>query len=478
MFRSSKLILIVAGALAGLIVLVAAVAAYLLRQDAKPRLEALASQALAMEVKVDGGFSVGFLPRLHIALTDVHASKQGVEIASADEIKVGIALLPLLRKEVRIRTIGLNGLQIAIERDRDGILNISRSPRSAATFPALSVAKISVSDAALLYSNRQTGKELEAMGCDMDVSRMRLSSGQAPGLLANLSLAAELACGRIRTNGFAASDVQVSIEGKDGVFDLSPARMVLFGGQGSGSLRADYSGSVSVYQLDFSLAKFRMEEFFRQLFPRIASQEKAGNGALDFSTKLSLRGKSFGDLKPSAAGEASLHGENLRLEIGDLDRKFSRYESSQSFNLVDVGAVFFAGPLALGVTKGYDFARIFEGGKGSTRVRVLVSRWRVEHGVAHATDVAMATEKNRVALTGGLNFVTARFEDVTMALIDDHGCARAKQKIRGPFSQPKVEKPDVMRTLAGPARALVKEAKDLFGGKCEVFYAGSVEPPG
>ena len=342
----------------------------------------------------------------------------------------------------------------------------------------MAVAKISVSDGTLRYSNEQTGKVLEATECDLDVSRMRLSSGPEPGLLKNLSLAGKLACGRIKTTEFAASDLRISVDGKDGIFDLDPLTMVLFGGQGSGKLRADYSDPVPVYQLDYHLAGFQLDEFFKFLSPANAQRKKLGEGAMDFTTKLSLRGRSIDELMPSAAGEASLHGENLTLEIGDLDRKFSRYESSQSFNLVDVGAFFFAGPLALGVTKGYDFARIFEGGEGSTAVRVLVSRWRVEHGVAHATDVAMATEKNRVALKGGLNFVTSRFEDVTVALIDNHGCARAKQKIRGPFSQPEVEKPDVLRTLTGPARALAREAKDLFGGKCEVFYAGSVEPPG
>lgn len=478
MSRTSKLVLIAAGGLAALIVLAAAVAAHILRRDARPRLEAAASQALQMEVTVDGEFSVGFFPRLHVALTDVRASKDGIEVGSVEEAQVGIALLPLLHKEVRIRAIGLRRLRLAIERDGDGRLNISRSPEAEPGQPSLTVAKISVSDATLVYSNKQTGKVLEATECNLDVSRMRLSSGHEPGLLKNLSLAAKLACGRIQTTELAASDLQISVDGEDGIFDLEPVTMALFGGAGSGKLRADYTGPVPVYQLDYRLEKFRLQDFFRFLSPANAERRNLGEGAMDFTTKLSLRGRSVDELKPSAAGEASLHGENLMLAIGDLDHKFSRYESSQSFNLVDMGAFFFAGPLALGVTKGYDFARIFEGGEGSTAVRVLVSRWRVEHGVAHATDVAMATAKNRVALKGALNFVTARFEDVTVALIDNHGCARAKQKIRGPFSQPEVEQPDVLRTLTGPARALFKEAKDLFGGKCDVFYAGSVEPSG
>jgi uncharacterized protein involved in outer membrane biogenesis len=80
-----------------------------------------------MEVKVGGRLAVGFLPGLHVALTDVHARKRGAEIASADEIDVGVEFLPLIRREIRIKTVGLKRLRIAIERDRDGNLNVSKS---------------------------------------------------------------------------------------------------------------------------------------------------------------------------------------------------------------------------------------------------------------------------------------------------------------------------------------------------------------
>jgi AsmA protein len=179
----------------------------------------------------------------------------------------------------------------------------------------------------------------------------------------------------------------------------------------------------------------------------------------------------------SAAGEASLRGHDLTLEIGDIDKELARYESSQNFNLVDVGALFFAGPLGLAVTRGFNFAGIFQSSGGSSQIRTLVSEWRVERGVAQARDVAMATKANRIALKGDLDFVSGRFKEVTVALIDTQGCAMAQQKIRGPFDRPEVEKSNVATSLAGPALKLLRQAKSLFGGKCDVFYAGSVGPP-
>ena len=356
MSKSSKLILFVVGGLAGLLVLVAVVATLSWGKNARPRVEALASEALQMEVNVGGRPAVGFLPGLHVTLSDVRIRNHGADVASAGEVDLGIELLPLLHKEVQINRIGLKRLRVMIERDRDGKLNVARPTQGKATPSALNIKRVSVSDATVLYINYQSGKELEGRDCDLDVSRLQLSGGGNSNPFKNLSFVAKAACGEIRTSDSTASDVKVSVNGKDGVFDLERITMRLFGGQGSANVHADLSGAVPVYNVRYRLAQFRIEEFFKTQSPK-----NVGEGSMDFSANLSLRGKTTDALKRSAEGQASLHGENLRLEIGDLDKRFSRYESSQSFNLVDVGAFFFVGPIGLGVTKGYNFARIFDG---------------------------------------------------------------------------------------------------------------------
>jgi len=269
------------------------------------------------------------------------------------------------------------------------------------------------------------------------------------------------------------SDLKLSADGKNGVFDLKPVTMHLFGAQGSGSIQADFSGAVPLYHVRYSLPQFPIEELFKALSPN-----KVAEGPMDFSANLSLQGKTVNEMLQTAEGEFSLRGKNLTLKGTDLDREFARYETSQNFNLVDLGAFFFAGPFGMVVTKGYNFASIFQGSEGSSEIRILVSEWKVEHGVAHSQDVAMATKLNRIALTGRLDLVNQRFDDVTMALIDAQGCAKVRQKIHGPFQKPVVEKPNIFMSLAGPAVRLLKKGRDLFpGGECEVFYAGSVAPP-
>jgi AsmA protein len=474
MSKPLKIILFVVGGLVGLLALVAVAALLFVDANAyKPRLEAAASGALGMEVRVGGRLGIGFFPGLIVTLEDVHIRNRGADLASAQQASLGIDLLPLLYQEVRIGKIALKQPRISIERDHDGKYNFEKPEAAGGMLPALNLAKVSLSDATLLYTDKQSGEGFEAVNCNLNARRLRLAEGNSSDFLKHLSFTAELACGEIRKNDFTMSDLKLSAYGKNGVFDLMPVTMHLFGAQGSGSIQADFSGAAPLYHVRYSLPQFPIDELFKVLSP-----QKIADGPMDFSVNLSLQGKTVNEMLQTAEGEFSLRGKNLTLKGTDLDREFARYETSQNFNLVDLGAFFFAGPFGMVVTKGYNFASIFQGSGGSSEIRILVSEWKVEHGVAHSQDVAMATKLNRVALTGRLDLVNQRFDNVTMALIDAQGCAKVRQKIHGPFQKPVVEKPNIFMSLAGPAVSLLIKGRDLFpGGECVVFYAGSVTPP-
>ncbi|TMH06478.1 MAG: hypothetical protein E6H79_06640 [Betaproteobacteria bacterium] len=66
---------------------------------------------------------------------------------------------------------------------------------------------------------------------------------------------------------------------------------------------------------------------------------------------------------------------------------------------------------------------------------------------------------------------------MTLALVDAKGCAKVRQRISGSFEDPLVEQPSLFASLTGPARRLLQKGSELLGGRCEVFYAGSVAAP-
>jgi AsmA protein len=473
--RSLRIIVFGVIGLVGLLIVGATALFFVVDTGAyKARLESAASQASGMEVRVGGRMRIALFPGLRVTLEDLHVRNRGMDVLSAKEARLAIDLMSLLRKEIRVERIALQSPSVSIERDRQGRFNVETTDAAAGAWPSLDWPSVSLTDATLVYADKQSGDAVQAAHCRLDLHRLRLAGGTRSNLLKALSFTAELACAQVRSEGYSMSDLKSSAEAKDGVLDVTPLTTRVFGTQGSGSVRADFSGAVPSYRVRYSLLQFPIEEFFKTT----SLKKVAAAGRMDFSADVSMQGTSAKQLRQTAKGRVSLRGRNLTLVGVDLDGQLSRFESSQNFNLVDVGAFFFAGPLGLAVTKGYSFASIFQETGTRSEIRTLVSDWQVDRGVAHAHDVAMATKENRIALQGGLDVVNDRFDDVTVAVVDAKGCATVQQKVHGTFQNPVVDKPSLLASLTGPALSLLKKGRDLFrGGRCDVFYAGSVAAP-
>jgi AsmA protein len=474
MSRISKVALCVIAAPVGLLVLLAAIVLMLVGTDVyKTRLESTASRALGMELSFAGRPGIHVFPGLVLTLEDVQVRRQGAEIASAKQVKVGIELRSLLGDELRIGRIALTQPRITIERGRDGRFNFEEPTEVATALPAQMWPEVSVSAGTVVFIDRRYGKGFEARDCGGEVHRLQRAGGQRADFLRAISFRADLSCAQIRKEEVTLLDVKFVADAKNGVIELKPFSTRLFGTQGEGTLHADFSGAVASYQTSYTLSQFPIEEAFGTM-----SLNKLATGRMDFVATLSTHGITLKELKQAMSGQVTLRGKDLTFTGTDLDEAFDRFESSQTFSLVDVGAVFFAGPAGLLITKGFDFAQLSQGSGGSSEIRTLVSDWKVEHGVAQALDVAMATKANRIALRGGLDFVNERFDGVSVALVDAKGCVKVQQRIRGSFQQPVVEKPNLIEALAGPAVRLLKKGGDLvFGKHCDVFYAGTVAGP-
>lgn len=466
--RALKITLIV---LAPLVLLVAVAVFLLSGVDTTSEFETVASDATGLDVAVKGKVSIGLFPTPHATLKDVTLKNKESQIVSANEADVGVEFWPLLRKEVHIKRLVLQNVNIDIARDRRGHYNFSTTSKIERPVSAMSLGRVSLVNATLHYTNQETHRELKATDCKFDSDDFQLSEGTSEDILRHLSVSASVVCAEMRSNLFVGADVHFSIAGENGIFKLKPVTMRIMDGKGSGNVDANFTGASPVYRVHYAVRQLHVDSLFKSIAPG-----KAGEGFMDFTTDLALRGWDADEMTRSADGEASLRGEDLDFAIGDLDKTLSRYESSQNFNLVDVGAFFIAGPFGLIVTKGYNFASIFQGTGGNTHIRTFVSHWKVADGVAHAQDVAMATKENRLAMKGTLDFVNMKFDDVTVAMLDNRGCARVEQRIRGPFSKPVVERPNVISSMTGPITRLVGETKRLFDAKCTVFYEGSVTP--
>src|SRR3990170_2899365 len=250
MANKRKIALFAAGGLFALLILAAvALVLFMDVNPHKPRLEAAASDALGMEVRIGGRLGIGLFPGFHVTLEDVRIRNRGADVASAKETILGIELFPLLHKEVRIVKIGMKHPRISIEQDREGKFNFETPGEEAGkrtaegakeTHPVLDVTKISLSDGALFYADKKTGEVLEAGDFNLDVSPLRLTGGKNSDLRKNLSFAAEFSCKEFRKGRLAVSNLKLRIEGKDGLYGIRPvtADRLVYSGSG-GEVTAD-----------------------------------------------------------------------------------------------------------------------------------------------------------------------------------------------------------------------------------------------
>ena len=107
--KTLKRLLIALGGLLVIAILALAIACVSIAASIpNPSWSVRASDALGMQVTIGGGLKVRLFPSIGVTLQDVRIRSQGTEWVAAQEAKMGIDLMPLLRRQIRISWIGLH----------------------------------------------------------------------------------------------------------------------------------------------------------------------------------------------------------------------------------------------------------------------------------------------------------------------------------------------------------------------------------
>jgi len=170
----------------------------------------------------------------------------------------------------------------------------------------------------------------------------------------------------------------------------------------------------------------------------------------------------------------TLEGRDLKIYGIDLDGVIEKFKKSQKFNLADVGAVMFAGPAGLAVTKGTDFARLaFTKAGDSTQVKHFLAEWKIDNGILTTQDVALSTNSNLVSTDGWYNVQTDSL-DFKISVLDKRGCDLVGQRIYGKALDPEYGKVKILKTFLGPVTNFFR---NIGIAKCDTIYTGRVEYP-
>ena len=468
----------IAGGAVALIAIAATAVVFLFDINSyKPRIETAVSGATGLDVRISGKMGISFFP-FGVSAKDIHISGNGGEIFSLENLKLGVELFPLLRKQLKVTRCEFVKPVVTIVKDAEGRYNFGNTEKRSkerGLGASLSLNELKLSKGTLVYLDKKTGEKTEfndfkltlkdlligdtladivknisftgSLDCKEVLQKdFRIENLKAPvkavrgtynfepltigaliyfdkkagektelkeiklavkdlsvldssgGIIKNVSFAGNLDCKEIRKKDLKIDNVKSPVKVDKGVVYLTSLTMDIFGAKAEGDATADKSEVDAVYKINLNISQLDLAKLEKYL-----GAKKVIGGKVALVASLTMKEKGSRNLMSGLDGTFSLRGNDLVIYTMDLDKVLSSYETSQKFNLVDLGAFFIAGPLSTVAIKGYrygDFYYQTRGGQGV--ITRFISHWKIRGGVADATDCALATHHNRVALKGKL----------------------------------------------------------------------------
>ena len=443
----------------------------------KHRVEVETSKALGMPVTIKGRLSVAFLPGLAITFRDLRAGAAGVEVIKAEKVKIWLEFGALMRRELKISRLDIIAPVFRITRAKPAAADL-KEPAGLSAEKPFTLERLNILRGRLVYAGEKTWEKAEAGGLSLTLNGFSYGGPVEESPFRKISFTGDVKCGTLNAGGVAFAGVFMTIKAINGIFTVSRFSADILGGLGKGSLKADMTSVPPDYILNFTLSRFHIEELFKTLSSGNAARETL-EGPADLAVDLNARGKNADEISRSLRGSFSMRGKDLVLHGMDIDAIIARFERSQNFNLLDAGAFLLAGPIGTVLTKSYNFTDLALSRGKEGAIRQFASSWKLKNGVAEAEDAAFSSQKQRLAVKGGINFADGRFENMTVAVLDKRGCAAYSQKINGSPVHPRIGKMSMLGSLTGPVSSILGDVEKLIPGiKCKVFYSGSVPQPG
>ncbi len=459
----------------------------------KPTIEKKVYEATGKELKINGKIGLSLAP-FGVSINDVVVKNpKGFSDGNMFKMKraaVSLQLAPLLSKQIKVNYVKLIDINLLIEKNKKGILNLSvakkeikqkkeikKAPadQKAAQLPAVNVGKVLVENVNIVYNDKQAKIKAKINGLNLTINDIALS--QNKDILKALSLKGLLSISSIKYDRYLIKDVSANFKFKDKIATIDPMKLTTFGSQAVGKLIYNMQGRKPKIYIQEYTAKFDLKEISKEF---IKSDKISLDGYVKTDIKLSMIGTDPKLIKRTLNGSIFVDGNNFGIKGVDLNQMLQSYDKVKKLNKKNIGPFL----LNASTPKG---GLVSDFGEGkTTAVKRAVINTSIKRGVATLKDVALSTGKYRVAVKGKLDLYRERFLGVRVAFLDKRGCAKISQKVGGSFNKPKI-KLDASTLTSGAVQGAVKSLLGSFGGlmpsgsnskkttKCKVFYNGVVK---
>lgn len=446
----------------------------------KPKIQKAIKDNTGYELIIKGDITLSLSP-VGIRIFDIEVRnpqyKSEMSFATLGSFDVAVEIAPLLKKEIKIKHISFEQLNVMIEKNKDGRFNFdvaSPKPKSDKKtkehnttvekeddFPLVNITKVKFSEANVIYMDSETNTTSKAEKITISVNDISFDA-MKHNKLQGLFLKGDAQIGKLSHGANVISDISMNLEMKDATVVMENLKYMVFDSTLQGSGKLDLSGKTPKISLKSKAAEFKLQPFSKALFGR-EFLEGYANGEFKLSCSL-------GDaqtVKSTLGGFVVLAGENITLKGYDVDKIASAFNDPKNLNFVN---------LLSGISGNFE--------KDSSVLNSVMAKVDIGYSEVHLSDVALSSSNHRIALKGALHIIEEKFLDVKIALLDAKGCARFEQTIVGKFQKPKLKMDEAaINSMAQAALSLLGKSKKTaieepkVDENCLPFYEGMVKHP-
>lgn len=477
-----RALLVIGGIVAALAIAVAAVVLIVDVNKYKPRFETEASRALGLEVRIRGAMHIALFPPLGLTISGIEVTRDGEDVLRVERTRVGLKILPLLLGRIRLRELGFVRPEFFLRRTTSGPFDFERylyrplrNARAGLPGTFDRIDGISVTEGTISYVGTDPAIRARLEDFDLAIRDIAFQETSGEELFRNVSFAGTVTAAMAAVGSAEFSGISCGMTAKNGNYEIAPVTLQAFGGTGEGSVWVNLSVSTPLVQVRYSVTGAGIGSL-----SAVSDRKRAIlEGKVDLSSNLFMKGGTPDALAGTMTGDISWKGNDLTVLGFDPDALLSSYGEKNEVSLAQMWALLLPdAPFTAAARRLSAPDNVVETDRGEGPVRTLVSTWAVKNGVFEAKDVALATTGHRIALKGRIDLPGERFDEITVALVDDRGCPLAGQTIEGPFRLPRIASATFAKTIEPPGKMPIVQSKEPVPGEgCEVFYAGAVQPP-
>jgi AsmA protein len=401
--------------------------------------------------------------------------------------------MPLLSQEVKVKYVVLSGLNLIIEKKKDGKTNFDIATTNQPTknepvlakdpvkLPLINVNEVRVINANITYTDHISGSKANIDNINITINDISLDSTKER--LKSIALRGDVEIEKMVYNRYNIYNTTLNFDLKDAIANLNSMKYTIFGSEATAKARVDMSAKEPKVSIEKLIPSLKLENFSKEML-----EKDLLKGIANAKVNIKFTGSDELSAKKTAKGAVELDGQNVGIKGYDIDKIVKSYKRLKSGDLEKTGASFLSSALD-NVSKGKGAFDDLKG--GTTAIEHLHVRLDIAKGVATLSDVAIATLNNRVAVKGGINIVDKSLKDIRVAILDKEGCVVYSQGISGTLSSPTAkslaskeavtveqvqEVVDMVSSLFGKSKKEQK-TQNKTSEKCKIFYTGVVKHP-